>query len=48
MKNWVDIRRGREVKTECSLCGDVCENVTHVLYPHNNIIMIIVVLGLVL
>ena len=23
--------RGREGKTECSLCGDECENVSHVL-----------------
>ena len=24
--------RGREGKTECSLCGDECENVSHVLW----------------
>ena len=24
--------RGREGKTECSLCGDGCENVSHVLW----------------
>ena len=24
--------RGRERKTECSLCGDECENVSHVLW----------------
>ena len=24
--------RGRECKTECSLCGDECENVSHVLW----------------
>ena len=24
--------RGREGKTECSLCGNVCENVSHVLW----------------
>ena len=24
--------RGRESKTECSLCGDECENVSHVLW----------------
>ena len=24
--------RGREGKTECSLCGDKCENVSHVLW----------------
>ena len=26
--------RGREGKTECSLCGDECENVSHVLVSH--------------
>ena len=24
--------RGREGKTECSLCGNACENVSHVLW----------------
>ena len=24
--------RGREGKTECSLCGDECENVSHVFW----------------
>ena len=24
--------RGREGKTECSLCGNECENVSHVLW----------------
>ena len=32
MKNWVGIYRGREGKTECSLCGNECENVSHVLW----------------
>ena len=31
MKNWVGIR-GREGKTECSLCGNERENVSHVLW----------------
>ena len=31
MKNLVGIG-GREGKTECSLCGDECENVSHVLW----------------
>ena len=26
------MHRGREGKTECSLCGDECENVSHVLW----------------
>ena len=30
MKNWVD--KGREGKIECSLCGNECENVSHVLW----------------
>ena len=29
MKNWVGIEGG---KTECSLCGNECENVSHVLW----------------
>ena len=29
MKNWVYRHRGREGKTECSLCGNECENVSH-------------------
>ena len=34
MKNWVgiDCHRGREGKTECSLCGNECENVSHVFW----------------
>ena len=32
MKNWVGRHRGREGKTECSLCGNECENVSHVLW----------------
>ena len=34
MKNWVGNarHRGREGKTECSLCGNKCENVSHVLW----------------
>ena len=32
MKSWVYRHRGREGKTECSLCGDECENVSHVLW----------------
>ena len=31
MKNWVGIER-TEGKTECSLCGNECENVSHVLW----------------
>ena len=31
MKSWVGIG-GREGKTECSLCGDECENASHVLW----------------
>ena len=32
MKNWVGIELRREGKTECSLCGNECENVSHVLW----------------
>ena len=32
MKNWVGIYRGKEGKTECSLCGNEYENVSHVLW----------------
>ena len=28
----LDRHRGREGKTECSLCGNECENVSHVLW----------------
>ena len=28
----LDRHTGREGKTECSLCGDECENVSHVLW----------------
>ena len=31
MKSWVGIYIGREGKTECSLCGDECESVSHLL-----------------
>ena len=27
--------RGREGKTECSLCGNECENVSHVLWEYS-------------
>ena len=27
--------RGREGKTECSLCGDECENVSHVFWERS-------------
>ena len=39
--------RGREGKKECSLCGDVCENVSHVLWEcsaYSSIIMLKLVL----
>ena len=32
MKSWVYRHRGREGKTECSLCGDECEYVSRVLW----------------
>ena len=32
MKNWVGVERGNVRKTECSLCGNECENVSHVLW----------------
>ena len=32
MKSWVGIYRRWEGKTECSLCGDECENVSNVLW----------------
>ena len=32
MKNWVGIEGGYIGKTECSLCGNECENVSHVLW----------------
>ena len=32
MKSWVGIGGGKVHKMECSLCGDECENVTHVLW----------------
>ena len=35
MKNWVGIYIGREGKTECSLCGNECENVSHVLWEYS-------------
>ena len=38
--------RGREGKTECSLCGDECENVSYVLWDRS--VQYIVVLELVL
>ena len=31
--------RGREGKTECSLCGDECENVSHVLWDVQHIVV---------
>ena len=36
--------RGREGKTECSLCGDECENVSHVLWECSTIVVIELVL----
>ena len=30
--NYYYRHRGREGKTECSLCGNECENVSHVLW----------------
>ena len=35
--------RGREGKTECSLCGDECENVSHVLWDCSTYSSIIIV-----
>ena len=32
LKHIANRHRGREGKTECSLCGDECENVSHVLW----------------
>ena len=31
----LDRYRGREGKTECSLCVDECENVSHVLWEYS-------------
>ena len=31
MKSWVGIEGGKVRSMECSLCGDECENVTHVM-----------------
>ena len=32
MKNWIGTEGGKVYKTECSLCGDECENMSRVLW----------------
>ena len=48
MNDWVGIYRGREGEMECSLCGDECENVSHVLWKCHRSAIYIAVVELVL
>ena len=42
MKSWVGIEVYREGKIECTLCGDECESVVHVLWECPAIVINIV------